>query len=295
MNARATAMWLAVAGLPVMAVAQSAPQSAQYAKTLAACSAAINAATGATVNNTIICNGLSKEDKARLTRTEKAVERLEANGRRNAALDGRQSGDIASLQAQLATERREREKLAETVAQILASGSAAGASAEDRQIAALTEKGDARGAAALIEAKAARQQSDAATLYLQAANLLAFTNVRGALLAAERAVAADPANINALWTAGDLALLAGDSNTAMRRYEQMRGVAEIALRSRPQARNLLRSLSVSYSRVGDVLSLQGNASAALKAYQDGLVISERLAKADSSNARAGAARSFGII
>ena len=108
MNARATAMWLAVAGLPVMAVAQFAPQSAQYAKTLAACSAAINAAAGATVNNTIICNGLSKEDKARLTRTEKAVERLEANGRRNAALDGRQSGDIASLQAQLATERRER-------------------------------------------------------------------------------------------------------------------------------------------------------------------------------------------
>ena len=287
MNARALPAWLAVAGLPVVAVAQSAPQSAQYAKTLAACSAAINnAGAGATVNNTIICNGLSKADKARLTRTEKAVERLEANGRRNAAVDSRQSGDIASLQAQLATERREREKLAETVAQILASGSAAGASSEDRQIAALTEKGDARGAAALIEAKAAKQQGDTANLYLQAANLLATTDVRLALQAAERAVAADPVNINALWRAGDLALLAGDSTAAMRRYEQMRDVLEAALRSQPQDLNLRHYLSISYEKVGNVLLLQGNVPDALKAYQDALAISERLVKADPFNARA---------
>ena len=45
-----------------------------------------------------------------------------------------------------------------------------------------------------------------------------------------------------------------------------------------------RDLSVSYDNVGDVLEAQGNLAEALKSYQDSLAISERLAKADPSNA-----------
>ena len=297
MNARITAMWLAVAGSPVVAVAQSAPQSVQYAKTLAACSAATNAAAGATVYNTIICNGVSKEDKAQITEAKQRSIRAEkiAKLALDTAKRGLDKATFAERKANgtadgLAAIDRKFELYKQTVDARLAALEGPTATTEDRQIVAQLEKGDSAGAAALIRAQAERVQTSspeqAAVLYLQEANLLAFENVRGALQAAERAVAVDPANIRALWTAGDLALLAGDSNAAKRHYEQMRDVVEMALKNQPQDRNLLRYLSISYDNVGDVLLPQGNAPAALKAYQDGLAIRERLAKADLSNAQA---------
>ena len=45
-----------------------------------------------------------------------------------------------------------------------------------------------------------------------------------------------------------------------------------------------RDLTVSYDRIGDVLVAQGNLPEALKAYRDGLAISDRLAKSDPGNA-----------
>lgn len=45
-----------------------------------------------------------------------------------------------------------------------------------------------------------------------------------------------------------------------------------------------RDLSISYSRVGDVLVAQGKLAEALASYQDGLAIRDRLAKADPGNA-----------
>ena len=42
---------------------------------------------------------------------------------------------------------------------------------------------------------------------------------------------------------------------------------------------------MSYDRVGDVLVAQGNLTAALQAYRDGLAIAERLAQADPGNAK----------
>ena len=47
-----------------------------------------------------------------------------------------------------------------------------------------------------------------------------------------------------------------------------------------------RDLSVSYNRIADVLLQHRNSAAALKAYQDALVIRERLAKADPFNTQA---------
>ena len=44
------------------------------------------------------------------------------------------------------------------------------------------------------------------------------------------------------------------------------------------------NLSLSYSRVGDVLMAQGNLAAALKSYQDGLAVADRVAKADPEKA-----------
>ena len=44
-----------------------------------------------------------------------------------------------------------------------------------------------------------------------------------------------------------------------------------------------RDLSVSFNKIGDVQSARGNLDAALKAYQDGLAIAEKLAAQDPSN------------
>ena len=44
-----------------------------------------------------------------------------------------------------------------------------------------------------------------------------------------------------------------------------------------------RDLSLSYSRVGDALMAQGNLAEALKSYQEGLAVADRLAKFDPEN------------
>jgi tetratricopeptide (TPR) repeat protein len=46
-----------------------------------------------------------------------------------------------------------------------------------------------------------------------------------------------------------------------------------------------RDLSVSYSKIGDVLVAQGNLPEAMRYYRDGLALVERLANADPGNAR----------
>ena len=45
-----------------------------------------------------------------------------------------------------------------------------------------------------------------------------------------------------------------------------------------------RDLSLSYSRVGDALMAQSNLAEALKSYQEGLAVADRLAKSDPENA-----------
>jgi hypothetical protein len=56
------------------------------------------------------------------------------------------------------------------------------------------------------------------------------------------------------------------------------------LKAEPDAPRSQRDLSVSYNKVGDVQSAQGDLTGALKSYRDSLAIRERLAKLDPGNA-----------
>ena len=55
-------------------------------------------------------------------------------------------------------------------------------------------------------------------------------------------------------------------------------------RSGPGNAGWQRDLSASYDKVGDVQQAQGDLVGALKSYQDGLAIMDRLAKSDPGNA-----------
>ncbi len=55
-------------------------------------------------------------------------------------------------------------------------------------------------------------------------------------------------------------------------------------KSDPGNASCQRDLSVSYTKIGDVLVAQGNLPEALKTYQDSLAIVDRLAKSDPGNA-----------
>ncbi len=52
----------------------------------------------------------------------------------------------------------------------------------------------------------------------------------------------------------------------------------------PENAGWQRDLSLSYSKVGDVLMAQGNLAEAQKSYQDSLAVADRLAKVDPENA-----------
>jgi hypothetical protein len=55
-------------------------------------------------------------------------------------------------------------------------------------------------------------------------------------------------------------------------------------KANPENAVLQHNLSLSYSRVGDVLMAQDNLAEALKSYQDGLAVADRLAKSDPEDA-----------
>jgi tetratricopeptide (TPR) repeat protein len=75
---------------------------------------------------------------------------------------------------------------------------------------------------------------------------------------------------------GDLWMITGPLDCALRAYREAKGSARRADHE--------RDLSVSYNRVGDVLVAQGNLAEALKSFRDGLAIAERLAQAVPGNA-----------
>ena len=55
-------------------------------------------------------------------------------------------------------------------------------------------------------------------------------------------------------------------------------------KTNPENAGWQHNLSVSYSKIGDVLMAQGNLAEALKSYRDGLAVADRLAKSDPENA-----------
>ncbi len=75
---------------------------------------------------------------------------------------------------------------------------------------------------------------------------------------------------------GDLYVTTGPLEEAAKAYRN----AEVAARRQGNERDL----SVSYTKVGEVLVAQGNLPEALKSFREGLAIGERLAKSDPGNA-----------
>jgi hypothetical protein len=71
---------------------------------------------------------------------------------------------------------------------------------------------------------------------------------------------------------------------ALKSYYDSLEIRERLAKQEPSNSEWQHDLSISYERVGDVLSAQGDLAGALKSYRDRLEIRERLAERDPSNA-----------
>jgi tetratricopeptide (TPR) repeat protein len=100
-------------------------------------------------------------------------------------------------------------------------------------------------------------------------------NHDGAKSTLRRLLALDPDVVWAWVALGDVGRITGASEEALRCF---RTAADAARRVGGE-----RDLSVSYDRIGDVLVRQGNLPEALKSYQAGLGIAERLSRTDAGN------------
>ena len=87
---------------------------------------------------------------------------------------------------------------------------------------------------------------------------------------------------------GDFLMAQGNLAQALKWYREGLAVelagADRLAKANPENAAWQHNLSLSYSRVGDVLMAQGNLAEALKSYQDGLTVAGRLAKSDPENA-----------
>ena len=88
-----------------------------------------------------------------------------------------------------------------------------------------------------------------------------------------------------LWNyAGDYQVNRGALRLALDAYSSGLAIADRLAKADPGNAGWQRDLSVSYSKIGEVLVAQGNLPEALKTYRDSLAIADRLAKADPGNA-----------
>ena len=87
---------------------------------------------------------------------------------------------------------------------------------------------------------------------------------------------------------GDFLMAQGNLAQALKWYREgltveLAGADRLA-KADPENAVWQHNVSLSYSRVGDVLMAQGNLAEALKSYQDGLTVADRLAKSNPENA-----------
>ena len=76
---------------------------------------------------------------------------------------------------------------------------------------------------------------------------------------------------------GDAAFTRGDLAKAMGYYEVIGDLYREKLREAPESSSLLRNLSVSLNKIGDVRRAQGDLTGALSIYEEGLAIRRDLA------------------
>ncbi len=76
----------------------------------------------------------------------------------------------------------------------------------------------------------------------------------------------------------------GDSKGAEEAGDKARDIFEALLRERPESTDYQRQLAIAYDHTGDALESQGKLPDALRAYQSGLAVMDRLPASDPDNA-----------
>jgi tetratricopeptide (TPR) repeat protein len=125
-------------------------------------------------------------------------------------------------------------------------------------------------------ARAAKDRKEAAIVYRNLGAIAGLADPKRALEAYEKAVELDPDDPNSLFWVGWIEIDYGDLNKAQARLERVLTLA----RTDGQAYYKYWALI----GLGAITQRRGNLAGALKSYEDGLAIAERLAKSGSGNA-----------
>jgi tetratricopeptide (TPR) repeat protein len=151
--------------------------------------------------------------------------------------------------------------------------------AEDKTAHAEQATTQAEQATALAEQKASqagKDRKDAATAYRNLGAIAGLRDPKQALEAYEKALALDPDDLDSLLWAGWIRIDHGDLNEAQARFERMLALAKTDDQGFYRYWALLG--------LGDIKGRRGDLAGALRSYNDGLEIVNRLAQSDSGNA-----------
>jgi tetratricopeptide (TPR) repeat protein len=125
-------------------------------------------------------------------------------------------------------------------------------------------------------ALAEKDRKEAAIAYRNLAAIAGLADPKRALKAYEKALALDPDDVESLFWVGWIEIDYGDLNNAQTRLERVLKLAETGDHTSDKYWALIG--------LGDIKQQRGDLAGALKSYQDGLAIADRLAKSDPSNA-----------
>ncbi len=198
----------------------------------------------------------------------------------------------ASFQDQLALLSETDPRVADLraqAAQALDLGEGATADALFRQAEAL----DAAAGAALESNLIARKVSQADTILLRADAARTALDHPAAIAALTEAIAlyteaaplglppeAQSKRTQALWDLGDLHLLTGNSTAALAAYRDWNAIAATLSAAAPDDLALLRDVSASHTKIGDVLLAQLDLPGALESYRSAMTIAWTLSGYD---------------
>jgi tetratricopeptide (TPR) repeat protein/pimeloyl-ACP methyl ester carboxylesterase len=137
--------------------------------------------------------------------------------------------------------------------------------------------GDKEARAENATVQAEKDRKEAAVAYRNLGAIAGLADPKRALEAYEKALALDPDDIQSLFWTGWIQISYGDLDKAQTRLERVLKL--------PKTGDEPFYKYWALTGLGDVLVAQGNLPEALKSYQDGLTISDRLAKSDPGNAQ----------
>jgi tetratricopeptide (TPR) repeat protein len=125
-------------------------------------------------------------------------------------------------------------------------------------------------------ALAEKERKDAAIAYRNLGAIAGLADPKQALEAYEKALALDPDDLKSLFWTGWIQIDYGDLNKAQARLERVLPLAKT------DAQALYKNWAL--LGLGDIETKRGDLAGALKSYNDGLAIIDRLAKSDPGNA-----------